>query len=249
MRPEIFIAGTMKGGTTILYDSVCTHPEIWRGRQKEIHYFSFYPYKGMEWYLSHFEAGGNRKCVDASPTYFDFAQCDAIPRMINKSFPGSKILLIVRDPVARAVSHFYHMQKVVKTPWLEPMGLNEFFAYPFERVFGQTSPQEWLLNQILWFSCYFRKYVYYRQVFGAGRILVLSNDQLRHRPLESMKKTFDFLGLDFVDSDIFGTFKYSTGSSVNHLDGKIYTRLKNALYPDFEKFSEVSGITCDTELA
>jgi len=240
--PDFFIVGTMKSGTTILYESICTHPLVAESKQKEIHYFSLYPYKGTEWYLSHFEQCQNYLCGDASPSYFDFAHSETIPRQINSFAPTGKILLIIRDPIERAVSHFYHMKKIVKPKWLESACLNEFFSQPFSTAVRQTSSMEWLLNQILWCSCYFRKFLYYRGVFQPERLFILTNDQLRHEPVETMKRTFRFLDLDYVHSDFFGEFKYSLGSSVKHLDRDVHEKLKDYLYPDFRKFLNLAQV-------
>ena len=53
-KPDFLIVGTMKGGTTILYDFINMHPDVESASQKEIHYFSLNYHKRVEWYLSHF---------------------------------------------------------------------------------------------------------------------------------------------------------------------------------------------------
>src|SRR5665213_166353 len=97
--PEIFIVGTMKGGTTILYDYICTHPRVLPGIQKEIHYFSLYADRELEWYLDQFpDRAEDCQSIDASPTYFDVAGMPTIPAYIKKASPSARIILIVRDP-------------------------------------------------------------------------------------------------------------------------------------------------------
>lgn len=230
-----------------MHESLCTHPEIEAGTQKEIHYFSLHPQKSLDWYAAHFVDCTADFCIDASPSYFDFAQGVQIPNLIMDRVPSAKVLLIVRDPVARAVSHFFHMKKVVKPGWLGNIGINEFFSTPFDKACRQTSAIEWLLNQILWCSCYYRKYLSYQTVFGEKGILVLTNEQLKNNSRETMKRSFEYLGLDFVDSETYGQFKYSTGSSVNYLDSEIYDKLAEFLYPDFRLFCKVTGISCGDE--
>src|SRR6185312_12729174 len=106
--PEIFIVGTMKGGTTILYDYIRTHPKVIAGKSKEIHYFSLYSDRGAAWYLEHFpDRAEDVLSIDASPTYFDVAHTAAIPGFIKDAVPDARVLLIVRDPIERAISHFH----------------------------------------------------------------------------------------------------------------------------------------------
>ena len=65
--PNFLIIGTMKGGTTALYDFICEHPNVLAAKQKEIHYYSLYPYKGRDWYLEHFpERDDGVVCGEAS---------------------------------------------------------------------------------------------------------------------------------------------------------------------------------------
>ena len=237
----------MKSGTTILYKSICTHPEVMEGLQKEIHYFSLYPHKGVDWYSSHFKGSDKLICGDASPTYFDFAYGTTIPELIKSLVPESKPIIIVRDPIARAVSHFYHYKKVVKPNWIDGIELNEFFSQSFENSIRQTTGLEWALNQILWFSCYCRKLLYYINVFERENLLILTNDQLKLQPVETMRRVFSHLDLDYVSSDFFGQFKYSTGSSVMHLEAELYERLADFLYPDFRRFCELAQVNCNNE--
>ena len=55
--PDFLIIGTMKGGTTRLYDFITMHSAIERAKQKEIHYFSLYYNKGDELGIEAEDAG------------------------------------------------------------------------------------------------------------------------------------------------------------------------------------------------
>ena len=97
IKPNFLIVGTMKGGTSILYDFITMHPNIARATQKEIHYFSLNYDKGRDWYLKHFTENPGGITGEASPTYFDMAGNSSIPHLIKSYNPDMKILLIVRD--------------------------------------------------------------------------------------------------------------------------------------------------------
>tara|TARA_Y100000385_G_C13021459_1_gene606377 strand:- start:214 stop:387 length:174 start_codon:yes stop_codon:yes gene_type:complete len=47
---DFLIPGTMKGGTTRLYDLLTMHPEINKAKKQEIHYFTLNYDKGNNWY-------------------------------------------------------------------------------------------------------------------------------------------------------------------------------------------------------
>jgi len=237
--PDFIIIGTMKGGTTILYDFINEHPDVTASKQKEIHYFSLYAHKGMEWYSSFFENDATFT-GEASPTYFDMASSPAIPSLIKATLPEVKIILIVRDPVERAVSQFFHLQKINKIEALLEMDINEFFGGNFSSAITQTSPEDLYLYQTLNFSCYFRKLQAYLSVFGKERMLVLSNDQLKNDPSETMERVFNFLNLSDLKNHDFSRIKYSSGMTADALNDNIRERLNRFLNPDFSRFKQLA---------
>lgn len=245
VKPTFFIVGTMKGGTTILYDFICSHESVTKAKEKEIHYFSLYPQKGIDWYLSHFEAPSENITGEASPSYFDVAYTNAIPSWINAFNSAAKIILIIRDPVERAVSHFFHLKNINKVPLFQDMDINSFFSSSFDESLKQTSQVDYFLQQILYFSCYSRKFRIYRTVFNRNQILVLHNKELRKTPQETMEKTFQFIGLQPFTSLEFNNFKYSSGKNSMVLEPALKKKLSDYLYRDFEVFCKESGISFD----
>lgn len=242
-RPDIFITGVMKGGTTILHDYICSHPQVAAGSLKEIHYFSLNYERGEDWYLEHFkDVPAGLRTIDASPTYFDVANTGQLPKLIRAFAADPRVILITRDPVERAISHFTHLQKVNDVACLRGMTADEFFDRPFEQAFGQTDDVLMYLQMVLGFSFYYRRFVTFRQLFENNQFLVLDNKLLRSEPNEQMRKVFDFLDLEFVANDIFGVSRYSNGSSLKHISPRNYYRLADLFYPDYEKFCQQAGI-------
>ncbi len=116
--PDFIIVGTKRGGTTSLWNNLLQHPEILglypqnRGR-KSTDYFFNEGYASQRWYRSHFpskprvsrRARQGLKSVsgEASPYYMYGPHCLA---RIAREFPDTKIIILLRDPVERAYSHF-----------------------------------------------------------------------------------------------------------------------------------------------
>jgi hypothetical protein len=240
--PDFFIAGTMKGGTTALHDFVPVHPAIAPAKQKEIHYFSLYPYRPRSWYLSHFSREDRQLTFDASPSYFDTASTDAIPRSILALNPEARIIVITRDPVVRALSHFRHLCEVNGYEPLVGMTPDEFFSHPFESCVLRTDPVAYYLEQVLSFSAYAHKTMVYLEVFGPERVLFLENRALREEPQETMAKVFRHLGLDPIESTEFETFEYSSGTSIFDVSEATRERLSNFFAEDYRKYCELVGL-------
>lgn len=108
--PSVVIVGAQKAGTTQLFANLIRHPRVFGGVRKELHYFSKHPNWPAAWYQSRFplrsrleEAGG--LCLEASPSYLPSP--DAI-RRIRRMLPDALLVVVLRDPVARAFSHYQH---------------------------------------------------------------------------------------------------------------------------------------------
>jgi hypothetical protein len=108
--PTVIIAGAQKAGTTQLYAYLTTHPQLFPASCKEVNYFTTHCRRPVEWYRSQFpfryrvEAAHGRT-IEASPSYL------AVPsalRQLRTVLPDTRIVAVLRDPVARAFSHYQH---------------------------------------------------------------------------------------------------------------------------------------------
>jgi hypothetical protein len=110
--PNLFVVGAAKAGTTSLCDSLATHPGVFVCEPKEPHFFSAaaHPLSGRigdeRRYLELYRRAGDATVlVDASVSYlWDPASAAAIRRAV----PDAKAAVVLRDPVARAYSHYWH---------------------------------------------------------------------------------------------------------------------------------------------
>lgn len=108
--PNLVIVGAQKAGTTQLYASMVQHPACFGGITKEVQYFSKQPHRSLAWYRSHFVLQRKLQavrgiCIEASPSYFPSP--DALQRM-HRVMPDARVVVLLRDPVARAFSHYQH---------------------------------------------------------------------------------------------------------------------------------------------
>ena len=230
-KADFIISGVMKGGTTILYDFITEHPEVNKAKVKEVHYFTLNYDKGDEWYSDHFANNGNIN-GEASPTYFDLATSKIIPAMINRHNLNSKIIVILREPVERAISHYNHLVNINKNERLKKMGAERFFNLPYSSAISASNEYSSLLYHVLNFSSYSQKLLIYKEQFG-DRLLVLNNEALRSDPYSTMSKVYRFIGVDdsFVSNN-FINFKYSAGTSLNQLSKETLHKLREFFAED-----------------
>ena len=116
-KPNFLIIGAQKAGSSWLARRLSQHPQIYV-HPKEIHYFdkarNFA--RGPDWYLSHFDTAGAAKAIgEKTPEYFwpNGAGCEGhlpdVHRNIANLLPNAKLILVLRDPVTRAISAARHL--------------------------------------------------------------------------------------------------------------------------------------------
>lgn len=113
--PNLFVVGAAKAGTTSLYEYLVRHPEIFMSRVKEPHFFAgleldprdakfFGVITDERAYLELFAgAEAFRVRGEASTSYLASA---AAPARLRTVSPEAKIVVLLRDPVERAYSHY-----------------------------------------------------------------------------------------------------------------------------------------------
>lgn len=121
VKPNFLIVGAAKSGTTSLYHYLGEHPDVFLSavRKEGRHfsgvgdgsvywpaYYSFDTAPGWADYQALFEAWSGQPLIgDTSPDYLAYAH-RAAPAVLDRLGPDTKIIAILRDPIARAWSHY-----------------------------------------------------------------------------------------------------------------------------------------------
>ncbi len=190
--PNFFILGAAKAGTTSLHYYLQQHPKVFLSAVKEPNFFGYDPFyaEGIHKYVArHFSCScGFPARGEATPTYFHQYET-VIPRM-QEAFAAvsPRFLVILRDPVDRAWSHYLHR----KRNCTEPETFERALALENERL--QQNPQA--------FVGYFRPGLYAKQLtawfrhFPRDRFLIGLTEDLRAKPTEFISNICSFLGVD-----------------------------------------------------
>ncbi len=123
MLPNFLIVGSMKCGTSALFRGVVNHDDVFGAKGKELHYFDRNYDKGPEWYMAHFaEHGGATAVGEGTPYLSD----DPSMQLIVNDLPHAQMVAIVRQPVDRAYSHYWHNRRREREdrPFLEAFTTN-----------------------------------------------------------------------------------------------------------------------------
>jgi hypothetical protein len=104
--PHVVIIGAQRCGTTSLFDWLSQSPAARPSRVKEIHYFDNQQHRSHWWYRSHFPLRPGGVVFEATPSLLYLPD---VPRRFATLLPQARAVAVLRDPVARAVSSYWHV--------------------------------------------------------------------------------------------------------------------------------------------
>ena len=100
--PDFLCLGAQKSGTTTLHELLSGHPGVYLPSCKEVQYFTLESNQDTRWYSAHFQrANTNQSCGEITPYYLFHP---AAPLRIHTLLPDAKLIILLRDPVERALS-------------------------------------------------------------------------------------------------------------------------------------------------
>lgn len=187
--PNFMIIGAAKAGTTSLHMYLSQHPEIYLPKEKETHFFDWDDLynKGLDFYLDHFYVGAEKFPArgDATPSYLHLPN-KVIPR-IQQAFGdySLRFIVLLRDPIARAWSHYLHMVRIGE----ETLSFEDALHAEAERL--SKMPDRWF--------GYYRDGLYATQLsawfdaFGREAFAIHLLDELSSNPLFVLKDICRFL--------------------------------------------------------
>jgi hypothetical protein len=180
MLPTFLIIGTMKGGTTSLYNYLRGHPQVFMSPTKELHYFVAEKNlsRGTAWYERNFRSAGDAAAVgEASPDYTKYPIYDGVPGRIAHTVPGVKLLYVIRNPLDRIRSHYLH--DVARGR--ERRSIDD--AVPASAHYLAPSRYSLQIER-------------YLEHFPREQLLVITSEALRGDRRATMGRVHDFIGVD-----------------------------------------------------
>lgn len=214
--PQVFLIGAQKAGTTSLAYLLGQHPKICLSDPKETHYFTNNWGKGESWYRQRFNGVEGQLYLDASPSYSagrsatcphsvgePSGQYKETPRRMYRLSPEAKLIYILRNPVDRAYSSYWHSVRAG----------NE------QRSFSEVIREKGFYLRV---GLYYEQINRYFEFYDRKAVLILFFEDLRVDVMSVTRECFRFLDIeDNVELQAKGaknkSFAYgSTGVIVNH---------------------------------
>ncbi len=195
--PNFFIIGAAKAGSTSLYEYLIQHPQVYMSPIKEPHYYSnirpsaehahiVCAVSDTKKYLSLFKGAGGYKAIgEASTSYLSEI---GTAQRIKAKIPDAKIIILLRDPVDRAYSHYLMDVRD---------GFQDLsFWDAIQSDYMQCEKGWGISHMYVELGLYFEQVRQYIDCFARDRVLILFFDDFITNELDILLRVADFLEID-----------------------------------------------------
>ena len=205
IKPNFFIIGAAKGGTTAIHNYLDQHPQIYMSANKEPHFLTFlgqdyqdFVGPGIHYwqkqivdniddYRDLFETVNQEKAIGESSVYNLYYPQAC--QHIQEYCPQAKLIAILRHPAARAFSHHTYLLQYEREPLTN---FAEAIQAETERINQNWGPG-WHYIQA---GFYFQQLKRYFDIFEQEQIKVVIYDDFASNSTQVLQDIFQFLEVD-----------------------------------------------------
>jgi Sulfotransferase domain len=236
--PDFLIVGAQKSGTSSLYYYLAQHPQVVTVPHKEIQFFSVHYAQGWDWYRSQLglnspdrtDEPADKLYGEATPYYLFHP---LVPQRVYQHIPQVKLIILLRNPVDRAISHYHHEVKL----GFERATLEEAIALEPDRLRGEiakmTADPTYHSHNLQHYS-YRSRGLYLEQLqrwmayFPREQVLVLNSEEFYQQPSKILARVLDFLHLPPLELTNYPSYNAGNYSRVS-------TSIEQTLLNDFDR--------------
>lgn len=192
--PNFMIIGAQKSGTTWLAHNLRHHPDVFMP-EGEVHFFSSEQNrsKGLSWYQERFAGVTSEKAIgEKTPEYLcvggerDKSQWPDVHKRIHETLPDVKLIVLLRNPVERAISAVHHQ---IRQSRISPLHNLDDVLLGHNRAYARF--------RILEYGNYFSHIQAYHECFDPKQMLILIYEEdVAEDPVSGLKKVCEFLDID-----------------------------------------------------
>ncbi|XP_034119402.1 heparan sulfate glucosamine 3-O-sulfotransferase 6 [Drosophila albomicans] len=248
--PDTLIIGVKKSGTRALLEFIRLHPDV-RAAGSEVHFFDRHYQRGLRWYRHHMPYTiEGQITMEKTPSYFVTKE---VPQRVYHMNTATKLLIVVRDPVTRAISDYTQAAS-------KKSDMKRFEQLAFVNGSYAVVDTNWGPVKIGVYARYLERWLHF---FPLSQLLFISGERLIMDPAYEIGRVQDFLGLKRVVTEkhfyfnatkgfpcLFKSEARSTphclgktkGRNHPHIDANAIERLREFYRPFNNKFYQLTGI-------
>lgn len=192
--PGVLIIGAYKSGTRELIDFLAMNPQVSIKHlpDYETAYFDRNLGAGLEWYRDQMPLSvPSQVTIEKSPSYF---ASKVAPRAINDMNPDVKLILMVREPVARTLAHFSFDEVQAHNKFGGSLG-----RCVLQKQWLELSKPERKINKNCFsvkHSMYADNLQIYLEYFSLDQIDIIDSDEFLKDPCSVLNQVEKFLSIE-----------------------------------------------------
>ncbi|WP_164667665.1 sulfotransferase domain-containing protein [Virgibacillus doumboii] len=240
--PDFIIIGAQKGGTTSLYEYLIQHPKISGSIAKEVHYYDANYEKGLNWYKAHFHPSITNTIKGEATPYYLFHP--KVPYRIREDSKNIKFIVLLRNPVDRAYSHYKMMVK----RGIEPLSFENAIDEEDNRIhheFEALNKGEIDHSSLVQDFSYISRGIYVSQLerwmtlFPKENFLILNSENFYENTESHMRKIEEFIGVNKWENYSFEV--HNSGNPGNKMNVVTEKKLESFFAPFNEELYKLIG--------
>jgi len=206
--PDFLIVGPQKCATTWAYKCLCDHPEVYMPDTDSVHFFDMNYHEGINWYQDFFDLDKGAIAVgEETPSYI---RDHSVPSRISEHLPDVKLIFMIRNPVDRAFSHYWHEKS------------KEKISFNFEEIFKNYDLyQNWVVPGL-----YHRHISRFEEHFPSDNIKLAFFEDLIKDDRAFIQDIYEFVG---VDSDYVPKYVDQKVNESRYKTGELYQEIMATL--------------------
>lgn len=237
--PDFLIVGAQKAGTTSLFNWLVESGLVETPLVKEVGYFDTrwnWPVK----YRGYFKAKQNGRLIgEATPSYLAFPEVPE--RVANELGPDCKIIMVLREPVSRSISHYFHERRLgfekrdMYTAMIEEADL-------IEEALDEATPasrRKYILTHCsyVYRSMYSKRILPWLDQFERDNVLIIKSEHMFANPSHTVREVADFLSVEIATTTQFDA---KNTNSYQFEDDRVATFLEEQLREECVKYNNWS---------
>jgi len=200
IKPNFFIIGAPRSGTTSLYEYLKQVPEIYLSPIKEPYYFCrilvpddhfLKPLRDETKYFQLFDNVKNEKIVGEGTTHY-LADPEAA-RLIHEISPNAKILISLRDPIERTFSHYL----LRRTANYTSSTFHELVKRELNEGVEKIDP-----DFMIKYGLYSENVKKFKKIFGSKNVKIIIFEEWKSDIENTIKNILDFLNVKYVADEL-----------------------------------------------
>jgi len=191
MMPDFIIIGAQKSASTFLQLSLKDHPHVYLPHS-ETPFFQDPDYDPnrldiVESYFDDADLSTVKRLGIKRPDYLGRPEC---PERIHCHIPDAKLIAVLRNPVERLISAYYHY---VKTGFLPPVHINKGLPKILSEEWANKCPRS---KELIEYGMYYKHLKKYLHYFDRQQIKILIYDNLRQNNLKNIRDVYEYIDVD-----------------------------------------------------